>query len=425
MRRSFAAPPLHARAHVNEAASTKRPPAATAAKCPATKASSSASSFASSPAVSSSASFDVIYSDPRQKRQGSNDGSVTTDGMSASLFDDEGKLLVTKKLAKGQTLASGDAVSFGKWQAELGDKASPAATAAAACSRAPGQPPAQPGPTSVFKAPTVSSFRQPASAPPPSSSAFKPPTSVANSSCFASASASGGGALGSAAPTAIPAASSAAASSELVLNVGDIGAHPVIVDRQLARKLRPHQAEGVQFLWDCCSGRRSGASGDPLTGCILAHSPGLGKTLQAITLIHTMLRTGPTGGRGSGGGGGGGTPLIKKALIVCPASLCDNWGKEFKKFLPQRLKPALLPSGGGAADAARDFVYCHQPPVLILSYDAVRTHVQQLVQANIGLLVCDEGHRIKASSGNLTIDALKRFARAKRVILTGTPMQNE
>ncbi len=50
---------------------------------------------------------------------------------------------------------------------------------------------------------------------------------------------------------------------------------------------------------------------------------GLGKTLQAISVIWTMLKQGPNGGR----------PVIKRALILAPSSLVKNWQSEFEKWL--------------------------------------------------------------------------------------------
>ena len=47
---------------------------------------------------------------------------------------------------------------------------------------------------------------------------------------------------------------------------------PVMVDPYLARHLRPHQREGVQFLYDCVMGAREPTR----TGAILADDMGLG-----------------------------------------------------------------------------------------------------------------------------------------------------
>ena len=57
-------------------------------------------------------------------------------------------------------------------------------------------------------------------------------------------------------------------------------------------------------------------------GCILAHTMGLGKSLQALALVHTLLRGGPRG-----------APFTRKAAIVCPASLVGNWKNEVTKWL--------------------------------------------------------------------------------------------
>ncbi|XP_030310989.1 DNA repair and recombination protein RAD54-like isoform X2 [Calypte anna] len=80
----------------------------------------------------------------------------------------------------------------------------------------------------------------------------------------------------------------------------------VVVDPVLSRVLRPHQREGVKFLWDCVTSRRIPGS----HGCIMADEMGLGKTLQCITLMWTLLRQSPDC-----------KPEIEKAMVVSPSSL--------------------------------------------------------------------------------------------------------
>ena len=55
----------------------------------------------------------------------------------------------------------------------------------------------------------------------------------------------------------------------------------VVVDPLLSRSLRPHQRDGVIFLYECVMGFKS----PNMCGAILADEMGLGKTLQCITLI--------------------------------------------------------------------------------------------------------------------------------------------
>lgn len=80
----------------------------------------------------------------------------------------------------------------------------------------------------------------------------------------------------------------------------------VVVDPTLSKVLRPHQREGVKFMYDCITGLKI----DGYSGCIMADEMGLGKTLQCITLLWTALRQSPTG-----------SAFVDKGLVVCPSSL--------------------------------------------------------------------------------------------------------
>jgi SNF2 family DNA or RNA helicase len=204
---------------------------------------------------------------------------------------------------------------------------------------------------------------------------------------------------------------------------------PVVVDPALSAALRPHQRQGVEFLWQCIVGLRDMAG----FGAILADEMGLGKTLQAITLVYTALKQSASG-----------RPLASKAVIVCPSSLVANWRREFRKWLgDQKCRPiAVTKSGKAAEDAVKDFCLSSASvaPVLIISYEQFRKYSPMINGSTVagtddegapveggqavGLLVCDEGHRLKNSDGNQTIAALNACPTRRRVILTGTPIQN-
>lgn len=67
----------------------------------------------------------------------------------------------------------------------------------------------------------------------------------------------------------------------LVLDIDKKTNKPLIeVNTKLTKRLKPHQVEGVQFMWDACFESVSRLKKDRGSGCILAHCMGLGKTFQ-------------------------------------------------------------------------------------------------------------------------------------------------
>ncbi|ESQ47978.1 hypothetical protein EUTSA_v10020013mg [Eutrema salsugineum] len=198
-------------------------------------------------------------------------------------------------------------------------------------------------------------------------------------------------------------------SEEGMSNATKIAVHPLLV-----RFLRPHQREGVQFMFDCVSGLHASAN---INGCILADDMGLGKTLQSITLLYTLLCQGFDG-----------TPMVKKAIIVTPTSLVSNWEAEIKKWVGDRIQLIAL------CESTRDDVLSGidsftRPrsalQVLIISYETFRMHSSKFCQSeSCDLLICDEAHRLK-NDQTLTNRALASLTCKRRVLLSGTPMQND
>lgn len=62
--------------------------------------------------------------------------------------------------------------------------------------------------------------------------------------------------------------------------------------------------------------------------------------------------------------------------------------------------------------------------VLIISYETLRIYTNILVKTEIGLILCDEGHRLK-NADSLTYQTLNSLNAKRRVILSGTPIQND
>ncbi|CAI5516814.1 unnamed protein product, partial [Closterium sp. Naga37s-1] len=100
----------------------------------------------------------------------------------------------------------------------------------------------------------------------------------------------------------------------------------------------PSQVEGVRFMWqNCIHSKALVQSGDPGFGCILAHSMGLGKTLQVITFVHTVLNQFHSHG-------------LRTVLIVAPVNVLHNWKEEFRRWMPV-VGSGAAARGGGAGGA--------------------------------------------------------------------------
>ncbi|XP_066547711.1 DNA repair and recombination protein RAD54B isoform X2 [Amia ocellicauda] len=181
----------------------------------------------------------------------------------------------------------------------------------------------------------------------------------------------------------------------------------VVVDPYLTTHLRPHQREGIIFLYECIMGMRANGR----YGAILADEMGLGKTLQCISVVWTLLRQGPYGG----------LPVLKRVLVVTPGSLVRNWSMEFQKWLgKERINVFAVDQD----NKVEEFINSMLSNVLIISYEMLLRSIQQIQREEFSLIICDEGHRLK-NSNIKTSSALSSLSCERRIILTGTPVQND
>lgn len=184
----------------------------------------------------------------------------------------------------------------------------------------------------------------------------------------------------------------------------------VVVDPLLTKHLRQHQREGVQFLYECVMGMRS-FNGE---GAILADDMGLGKTLQTIALLWTLLKQNPIHES---------PPVVKKALIVCPVTLINNWRKEFRKWLGNERIGVFVYDD--KRKRLTDFTTGRAYNVMIVGYEKLRTVQENLTRgAGVDIVIADEGHRLKTLQNKSGL-AIQSLNATKRIILSGTPIQND
>uniref|UniRef100_A0AAQ4P532 DNA helicase n=1 Tax=Gasterosteus aculeatus aculeatus TaxID=481459 RepID=A0AAQ4P532_GASAC len=219
--------------------------------------------------------------------------------------------------------------------------------------------------------------------------------------------------------------------TKLVLDEDEETKEPLVqVHRNLVTKLKPHQVDGVQFMWDCCCESVKKIEKSSGSGCILAHCMGLGKTLQVVTLLHTLL-------------------LCEKlefttALVVCPLNTVLNWLNEFEKWqVGLKDDESLEVIELATVKKAQDRAYALQRwqesgGVMIIGYEMYRnltqgrntkskklkeTFQKTLVDPGPDMVICDEGHILKNEASAVS-KAMNSIRTRRRIVLTGTPLQN-
>uniref|UniRef100_A0A674AGT9 DNA helicase n=1 Tax=Salmo trutta TaxID=8032 RepID=A0A674AGT9_SALTR len=216
--------------------------------------------------------------------------------------------------------------------------------------------------------------------------------------------------------------------TKLVLDQDEGTREPLIqVHRNLVTRLKPHQVDGVQFIWDCCCESVKKANSTPGSGCLLAHCMGLGKTLQVVTFLHTMLQSRCLN--------------FRTALVVCPLNTILNWVNEFDKWQEWLNEPEVTELATLKRPQERYIAlqkWQKDGGVMIMGYEMYRnltlglkvTHRQfkktfnsTLVDPGPDFVICDEGHILKNEASNIS-KAMSAIKTKRRVVLTGTPLQN-
>lgn len=160
--------------------------------------------------------------------------------------------------------------------------------------------------------------------------------------------------------------------------------------------LKDHQIVGINWLINLF---QNGLNG------ILADEMGLGKTLQTISLIaflNEQFIRGPY-------------------LVVAPLNVVPNWALEFEKFTPSlKVLPYIGPKDK-RTQLRRGGWKKHD--VIITSYELAMLDFDYFKSTQWTYLVVDEGHRLKNFKSQL-FSKLKELNCSNRLLLTGTPLQN-
>ena len=182
---------------------------------------------------------------------------------------------------------------------------------------------------------------------------------------------------------------------------------PFEVPVAIKAELRSYQQEGVNWLAFLNRYHLHG---------ILCDDMGLGKTLQTLCIVasdhhiraqefektqNAEVRRLPT-------------------LIVCPPTLSGHWQQEIQTYAPFLTSLAYV---GPSSDRVKLRNQVGKTDVVITSYDVCRNDIDVLQPLRWNYCVLDEGHLIKNPKAKTTV-AVKRLISNHRLILSGTPIQN-
>lgn len=183
--------------------------------------------------------------------------------------------------------------------------------------------------------------------------------------------------------------------------------------------LHPYQLEGLNFLRFSWSKQ---------THVILADEMGLGKTIQSIAFLASLF-----------------VENLYPFLVVAPLSTLRNWEREFATWAPQ-LNVVMYVGSSQARAIIRDYEFYFPKSkklkkkksgqlvsetkqdrikfdVLLTSYEMINLDTASLKPIQWECMIVDEGHRLKNKDSKL-FHSLKQYSSRHRVLLTGTPLQN-
>ncbi|KAL3881052.1 hypothetical protein ACJMK2_033250 [Sinanodonta woodiana] len=164
-------------------------------------------------------------------------------------------------------------------------------------------------------------------------------------------------------------------------------------------EMRDYQVRGLNWM---ISLYENGING------ILADEMGLGKTLQTISLLGYMKHY---------------RHVPSPHLVICPKSTLINWVNEFKRWCPTIRAVCLIGNQEQRANFIRDTLMPGEWDCCITSYEMVIREKSVFKKFNWRYMVIDEAHRIKNEKSKLS-EIVREFKSANRLLLTGTPLQN-
>ena len=176
----------------------------------------------------------------------------------------------------------------------------------------------------------------------------------------------------------------------------EVNAQPSIL---VGGTLKEYQLKGLQWMISLYNNNLNG---------ILADEMGLGKTIQTISLITYLIEKKKQNG-----------PF----LVIVPLSTLTNWNLEFEKWAPS-IARVVYKGPPLARKQQQQQIRYGNFQVLLTTYEYIIKDRPVLSKIKWIHMIIDEGHRMKNSSSKLSATLTQYYTTRYRLILTGTPLQN-
>lgn len=197
------------------------------------------------------------------------------------------------------------------------------------------------------------------------------------------------------------------------------------VNEAIGKSIKDHQVKGIRFLWNQII-----LDTEHRQGCLLAHTMGLGKTMQVITFLVAISEASHSP-----------DPSLRsqipedlrrsQTIVLCPSGLVDNWIDELLKWAPRDSLGPLAHLDAVTAPEERVSIlqkWAHDGGVLVLGYNmlirlALDDEPKKLLLETPSIVVADEAHKLKNPDGKTNL-LCSAFKTTRRIALTGSPLAN-
>ncbi|KAL7909574.1 P-loop containing nucleoside triphosphate hydrolase protein [Trichoderma velutinum] len=215
--------------------------------------------------------------------------------------------------------------------------------------------------------------------------------------------------------------------SRVIINESKEDDQPFIyVNDDIGKLIKDHQINGVRFLWDQII--LNAKERKTRQGCLLAHTMGLGKTMQVITFLVAVTEAANSD-----------DDLVRsqipkelrksQSLVLCPAGLVDNWLDEILMWSPTGLLGNVFKVESAQKRNERMSIiktWERDGGVLVVGhklFERSENDMREILTQSANMVICDEAHVMKNPKTKIH-RACQEFRTRSRIALTGSPLSN-